>query len=542
MIACPNCGGNVKFDITVQQLSCDFCHSYFEPSAFDSKTEDGIEERDFEATIFTCPQCGGEIYSTDNQSAGFCSFCGASTILFSRLTRTRKPNFIIPFKKTKEDCKDAYSKMMKNAFFAPDELKNPKNIDSFRGIYMPYWAYYYTQRGHLNLPGEKSHRRGDYVYTDHYNLTGDVDAYYKGIYYDASSSFSDSLSEKVAPFDVKGMKKFSPGYLSGFYADTSDVDYEVYESDAEGLAYANTISGIKKEPKFSGYSMDTKKLATPGCLNTNLESVDSALFPVWFMSYRNKDRVAYATVNGQTGKVVVDIPIDIRKYLIGSLLLAIPLFLICTIFLSLVPGKLVLLTAALAVISAIIYVIELAKIAKQDSDEFDRGVLSTRDKSAAMNATHSSTIKNTTKIKVDGISKPKGKFGKVLAIMGAFYGVIALSSMVTALSSDSSSSGSKGLMFVILMAMTITFIVGGLKMAAIPGKESVLGFIATAIGVMVAGFVCFFDPIYDVIFYGAAILCLLAVLLNIRDIINYYNVLSTRKLPQFEKQGGDDRA
>ena len=50
------------------------------------------------------------------------------------------------------------------------------------------------------------------------------------------------------------------------------------------------------------------------------------MFPVWFLSYRKKDRVAYATVNGQTGLVVADIPIDPKRYLLGSLLLAIPIF------------------------------------------------------------------------------------------------------------------------------------------------------------------------------------------------------------------------
>ena len=55
-------------------------------------------------------------------------------------------------------------------------------------------------------------------------MKGHVDAYYKGLSFDASSSFSDNISEQLAPYDVKGMKAFTPAYLSGFYADTADVD------------------------------------------------------------------------------------------------------------------------------------------------------------------------------------------------------------------------------------------------------------------------------------------------------------------------------
>ena len=35
---------------------------------------------------------------------------------------------------------------LKKAIFAPKELKDPKFIDGFRGIYMPYWTYYVTQK------------------------------------------------------------------------------------------------------------------------------------------------------------------------------------------------------------------------------------------------------------------------------------------------------------------------------------------------------------------------------------------------------------
>lgn len=213
MIACPNCGGNTKFDIASQQILCEFCDTKYDPYMFDHKTSDAIESQQFEVTVFTCPQCGGEILSTDDAAAGFCSFCGASTILYSRISHEKRPDYIIPFKKTKDDCKQAYADLMKKAIFAPKELKDPKYIDGFRGIYMPYWAYYFTQQGGFTINGKKSYRRGDYIYTDYYDLNGEIDAYYKGITYDASSSFADSISEALAPFDVKGMKAFTPDVL-----------------------------------------------------------------------------------------------------------------------------------------------------------------------------------------------------------------------------------------------------------------------------------------------------------------------------------------
>ena len=104
MFQCKNCGAGLKFDIPSQKLSCEYCNSQEDPYAFENKTKDAVEERNYEVTIFTCPQCGGEILSTDNAIAGFCSFCGASTVLYSRISNERRPGYIIPFRQTKEAC------------------------------------------------------------------------------------------------------------------------------------------------------------------------------------------------------------------------------------------------------------------------------------------------------------------------------------------------------------------------------------------------------------------------------------------------------
>ena len=436
MFACPNCGGNLKFDIQTQNLGCEHCQTHVDVYSFEDKDTD-LKQSEYDATIFSCPQCGGEILSTDTSAAEFCTFCGASTILHSRLTKEKRPNYIIPFQKTKEDCKKAYSDMMKRAIFAPDALKDPKYIDGFRGIYMPYWAFYLTQDGAFTLNASKSKRRGNYIYTDHYALKGEMDAYYKGLSYDASSSFDDNISEKIAPYDVKGMKSFTPAFLSGFYADTADVDAQTYEDDAKNIAIKNSTGAIYRE--FAGMNMEPH--VPSSALNTQIKEVDSAMFPVWFMSYRNAGRVAYATVNGQTGKVVTDLPVDTKKYTIGSLLLAIPIFILLNLFFTIMPSTLIIIAAILAIISIVIYLGEIAVIKAKEPIEI---------------------------------------------------------------------------------------------------KKS--GIIASIFAVAICAIVGILHPASDIFYYGAVIIALLAVFYSIKDIIEYYNILATRRLPQFDRTGGDDRA
>lgn len=534
MLECPNCGGNVKFDIPSQQIACEYCGTKVDPYSFENKTSDAEEVQDpenYEVTIFTCPQCGGEILSTDNAAAGFCSFCGASTILYSRISKEHRPDYIIPFKKTKDDCKQAFSNMMKKAIFAPKELKDPTKIDGFRGIYMPYWAFYETQRGPIKLKAEKSHRRGDYIYTDHYELTGNMDCYYKGLSYDASSSFADNISETIAPYDVKGMKAFTPAFLSGFYADTADVPSEVYRQEAEMIAYDQSVSQIKSEPAFRGYSIDSASFAQNSeKINTHTESVDQAMFPVWFMSYRNGDRVAYATVNGQTGKVVADLPVDMKRFLAGSLILAIPLFMILNLFFTVIPSVALSVTGVLAAISLIISCISITKIARRENDEEDRGILSKTDNGKPAELNRRSTKKE---------GKQKKTYSSVWVIMGLYLLVLlglSASMIMTQMMG-------KGWIWIgILLTGFICAIIAFPKIGEVPGQKGRIGMIATLCGITLGTAITIWKPVSDLYYYAAIIVLIAGIFVAEKEIMEQYNLLATRRLPQFDKQGGDDRA
>ena len=190
--------------------------------------------QELEVISYSCPQCGGSIYSTDESVNGFCSFCGSNITLQSRMAKMKYPKYVLPFRVNKNACKQYYLNHVKKAFFAPKELKNPEYLDRFRGIYMPYWGYDVMMYGNVLLHGTNSYRRGDY----------------KGLSYDASSSFDDHFSEQIAPYDAHAMIDFNPAFLSGFYADLQDVSYHVYEEDAIRFGQKQVLNSIKQKHIF----------------------------------------------------------------------------------------------------------------------------------------------------------------------------------------------------------------------------------------------------------------------------------------------------
>lgn len=533
MYECPNCGGDLRFDIASQQLACTYCNAQYDPYEI-TKDKDAEESRDFEVTVFTCPQCAGEIYSTDNTAAGFCSFCGASTILDSRLTRQKRPGYIIPFKKTKADCKREYVKMVKKAIFAPKALRDEKHIDSFRGIYMPYWVYYITQKGSIFLTGTRSYQKGDYQITDYYTLSGLLDAYYKGLYYDASSSFADNISERIAPFDVKNMRGFTPSILSGFYADTADIEQALYEGDAMEKANGQTRKYIESSKEMKKYTLKKYDNLT-NKYHTRCESADIAMFPVWFMSYRNKDRVAYATVNGQTGKVVADLPVDIWKYTGGTLLLAVFIFLLLNMFATFRPATTLMLVAGIAVIAMILHKMEMKQIINKEQYLDDKGAMNV----LKSRAEKEQDIQQAQK----GQKSPKKKStsSKVLSVIMIAIVVDLVFNMLLAALVMGNESNWLGA-FIVLPAGIAAGVVNFVGYRKMEGMSKVPGFLGAFISVLLACVVLLLNPVSDIYYYVGAIISLVAVFFTLVDLIRSYNILATRKLPQFDHQGGDDRA
>lgn len=525
MIECPNCGSNLKFDIATQDMCCEHCDSHFDPYAFDNKTEDAIEQDYFEATIFTCPQCGGELMGTDNAAATFCSFCGASTILHSRISKSKRPKYILPFTKTKEDCKEEYIKKAKKAIFAPDELKKEEFIESFRGIYMPYWFYEITQKGSCSIDGEDSYRRGDYIITEHYDLMGIIDASYNGINYDAASSFTDDISRKVAPFDIKVRNEFTPAFFSGFYADTADVDSSLYADEAINTAFIIASNEIECIPEFDRYSIDwNDEKNGPETLKTKLNSAQLAMFPVWFMAYRNKDRVTYATVNGQTGKVVADFPVDIKKYLIGSAVLTLPLFILFNMLFTFKPMVVMFIVAIISLIANGMFFYEITNLVRKENYEQDKG------KSIKKSKLNFTVI-------INGKTKIMRDSSAIVAIV-----CICLVVLVFVMIFAIAFLGIKG-SYLVLTACGLGLIIANYnKMSKLTENRKAMGLYLMIVAFFVSAFIAFVEPVSDLFYYGAAIFLMVSVLIVIINIIEYYNLLATRKLPQFDRQGGDDRA
>lgn len=375
MIKCPNCKAELKFNAKDQQIHCDYCGSTFSPKELEIKVKKAEEKEKtsgtYEGKSYACSQCGATLLTFDETAITFCSYCGSQAMIESKLIKKNNPQFIIPFKKTKEECIDAYKKKVAQSLFAPSYMKSDIVVSKFRGIYIPYCVYKLSFHGESKNKGSKyAYRRGDYKYYDDYIINAKVDADYDGISYDMVSNLYDKFSHAI-PHEFNGAEKFNVNYLAGFYADTADVGDHIYEDDAIKIATEDSTNYLNRKGEFSKY----------GCSNPKVEFQVSdkkmGMFPLYFLAIRDKKEqyVNYAIVNGQTGKVVVDLPVDFKKYIFASLLLTMPVFLLILPVFVVTPRTICTFSTISAIISMTISIRQMKKINDRENHLDDEGYI-----------------------------------------------------------------------------------------------------------------------------------------------------------------------
>ena len=366
MAHCPNCGGEVRFSIESQDLECQSCKTHYDPKDY-NQTPEGMETDVYKTQVFTCPNCGAEIESTDLSATGFCAYCGSAVVFESRVKEEKKPHKIIPFQITKEQCKKIYLNKIRSFYYRKNDLEDSAYLERFVGFYLPYWLYNFAFHEKLQLEGRKQYQSGNYSIKEDYALSGFLQGEVDGIPFDASLRFDDNISGVIAPFSKEKMQDFSPNYLLGFYSEISDTEEQSYVGEAFSFLGEEVGRELMGENGFHSPDILLKKPFYPDAIEKTV-SVDRAMFPIWFLSYKKGDRIAYAVVNGETGKIYCDIPIEERKFYWASFLLTIPIFIVLNLFFQISAVHLPIFTLILSLLLICLSELELHRIRERDKE------------------------------------------------------------------------------------------------------------------------------------------------------------------------------
>ncbi len=262
---------------------------------------------------YNCPSCGAELICDVTTAASSCPYCGNPTIVPGQFHGALKPDFVIPFKFDKAAAVAALKSHYRGKLFLPKAFTDANQINKIQGIYVPFWLFNADANAECYFEGRTSttHREGDYrvTVTRHYDVRRFGSVRFQRVPTDASKKMPDDLMDSIEPFDYSELKPFSAAYLPGYLADISDVSVEESSSRADKRCTNSAVDVMRAD--VSGYS---EVVTRSNNVYINRGKVEYALLPVWILKTKWMNKDYLFAMNGQTGKLVGDLPVSKGRF------------------------------------------------------------------------------------------------------------------------------------------------------------------------------------------------------------------------------------
>ena len=348
---CPACTGPLHFVGASGKLECDFCGGKYDVADIErlyagkeaaaveasEKAEAKAEANrqkmaDMEAQgwdtsgltsdwgaeadgmkAYSCPSCGAELICDASTAATSCPYCGNPTVVPGQFSGTLKPDFVIPFKLSKEDAVAALKNHYKGKPLLPKAFTNGNHIEKLQGVYVPFWMFDGRAEGVVDYEGCIIHEyeTGDteVTETEHYDVRRGGSIAFEKVPVDASSKMPDDHMDSIEPFDYTQLRPFSTAYLPGYLADKYDVTIDDSRDRADTRCRETLAQALRDT--VTGYGACVTERED---IALRRGKVHYALLPVWMLSTKWHGQDFLFAMNGQTGKLVGDLPTDRGRF------------------------------------------------------------------------------------------------------------------------------------------------------------------------------------------------------------------------------------
>lgn len=353
---CPACTGPLHYSAKSGKLACDYCGSSFDVAeiealyarkeaeaaaakqAADAKAEaaqaakaEAAEaaaasggwdtsdlSRDWGAEadglrVYSCPSCGAELICDQSTAATACPYCGNPAIVPGQFSGALRPDSILPFRLSKDDAVQALRAHYKGKPFLPRSFTSANHIEQIQGVYVPFWLFDGGTEGAASYRASNTnvYEAGDYEITEtrHYHVVRAGSLAFEKIPVDASSKMPDDHMDSIEPFDYAQLRPFSTAYLPGYLADKYDVTIDDSRDRADTRCRETLAQALRDT--VTGYGACVTERED---IALRRGKVHYALLPVWMLSTKWRGQDFLFAMNGQTGKLVGDLPTDRGRF------------------------------------------------------------------------------------------------------------------------------------------------------------------------------------------------------------------------------------
>ncbi len=322
---CPCCGAALEFSPKTQKLSCNSCGNQYDLETIEQceqeerllgeqelaweyqREEQGAKRT--ESGLYICPSCGAEIEGDENTVSTVCPYCDNVVVIKAASSGEFEPDVMIPFQIKGEQARQKLLQFCKGKRLLPKNFRNRSYLKNLRGYYVPYWLFDCKASADMSFNATRVRTWSDseynYVETSHYLVSRAGTMEFVHVPVDGSLEMEDNTTESIEPFDYSGLTSFQPAYLAGYETDKYNVDAKTAENRAKQRLY-NTAEEVLRRTVQGYQSVNVKRRR----LEAQEGRVFYALLPVWMFETVYGGKKYQFAINGQTGKMVGELPVD----------------------------------------------------------------------------------------------------------------------------------------------------------------------------------------------------------------------------------------
>ena len=183
-----------------------------------------------------CESCGAEMEIEPRMRTARCPYCDSPAVVDRPRTEDRPdPVFVIGFAVDRHQAERAIRQRIGSKWLAPRAFKKAR-VEHLQGVYMPayLWSaasdsiysavvgeYYYASTFD---PRKKKARRERKI--EFHEFKGEHASYVADVVVSASRGLPNAEIEAIEPFDLEGLRRYSPALVSGWISEEPSLTVE----------------------------------------------------------------------------------------------------------------------------------------------------------------------------------------------------------------------------------------------------------------------------------------------------------------------------
>ena len=212
------------------------------------------------------------------------------------------------------------------------------DIASIEGIYVP--SYLYSAAAHLSYTakigenytvtttttstdsnGNTTTRTSTRIETEWRRLEGNWASYIDEVLVTASTGLDNDELEAIEPFDLRQLRRYHPGLVSGWLAENPSMTF----AESRDLARPEAVRDAAKQLRAFLPGDHCQRLAYETVLRN--EDLELVLLPIWVLAipYDDGRPPLRLLINGQTGAITGRPPRSVLKIALWILLVCLPI-------------------------------------------------------------------------------------------------------------------------------------------------------------------------------------------------------------------------